>query len=99
VNGTPVHLYIYYRIAEPHAGEGRTVLAGVMDALQKQFGVGGRLLCAQGDATLWMEVYENVVEQVRFEAALNQLLARTRFGAWLAPGSTRRTERFVAPRE
>jgi Domain of unknown function (DUF4936) len=97
VSGTPVHFYIYYRIAEPHAAKARTALAGVMDALQKQFAVGGRVLCAQSDEALWMEVYENVVEPVRFEAAMNRLLAQTCFASWLAPGSTRCTERFITP--
>ena len=93
----PVHFYIYYRIAEPHAVDARAAIAGVMAALEKQFAFGGRLLFAQNDVALWMEVYENVVEPARFEAALNTLLAQTRFASWLAPGSTRRTERFVAP--
>jgi len=67
-----------------------------MGALEKEFAVSGRLLCAQNDAALWMEVYENVGDPMRFEAALNRLLGETRFAAWVAPGSARRTERFVA---
>ena len=67
-----------------------------MAALEKEFAVSGRLLCAQNDAALWMEVYENVGDPMRFEAALNRLLGETRFAAWVAPGSARRTERFVA---
>ncbi|HEY8622953.1 MAG TPA: DUF4936 family protein [Casimicrobiaceae bacterium] len=92
----PVHFYIYYRIAASHAADARIALAGVMHALEEQFAVSGRLLCAQNDAALWMEVYDNVGEPVRFEAALNKLLAQTRFASWVAPGSVRRTERFVA---
>ena len=92
----PVHFYIYYRIATSHAADARTALEGVMDALQKRFAVRGRLLCAQNDAALWMEVYENVGDPVPFEAALNDLLEETRFAACIAPGSARRTERFVA---
>jgi hypothetical protein len=95
VSAAPVHFYIYYRIAAAHAADARTALAGVMHALEQQFAVGGRLLCAQDDTALWMEVYENVGEAVCFEAALNKLLGATRFASWMAPGSTRRTERFV----
>ena len=40
--------------------------------------------------------YENVGEPLLFEEAMNKLLAQTRFASWLAPGSARRTERFVA---
>jgi len=99
VSETPVNFYIYYRVAEQYAAEARTALEDVMDALRKQSEIRGRLLCAQNDATLWMEVYENVAEPMPFEAALNALLGRTRFASWLAPGSTRRAERFVAPQK
>ena len=91
----PVHFYIYYRIATPHADEARAALAGVMESLARQFAISGRLLRAKDDAALWMEVYENVLEPLRFEAQMSSLLARTRFAAWLTPGSARRTERFV----
>jgi Domain of unknown function (DUF4936) len=93
---SPVHFYIYYRIAASHAAEARSALAGIMTALEKEFAVSGRLLCAQNDAALWMEVYENVGAPVPFEAALNNLLGKTRFASWVVPGSARRTERFVA---
>lgn len=96
MSSTPVHFYIYYRIAEAHAAGARTALIDVMEALERQFAVSGRLLRAQDESSLWMEIYENVAEPSRFEAALNALVAQTRFASWLAPGSARRTERFVA---
>jgi len=96
VSPSPVHFYIYYRMAASHAADARTALASVMAAVEKEFAVSGRLLCAQNDAALWMEVYENVGDPVHFEAALNSLLGETRFATWVAPGSARRTERFVA---
>jgi len=96
VSPSPVHFYIYYRIAASHAADALTALAGVMAALEKEFAVSGRLLCAQNDAALWMEVYENIGDPMRFEAALNSLLGETAFATWVAPGSARRTERFVA---
>ena len=93
---TPVHFYIYYRIAAAHAAAARTALESIMDTLEQRFAVSGRLLRAQNDAELWMEVYESVGDPVTFEAAMNKLLAETRFASWLAPGSARRAERFVA---
>jgi len=45
---------------------------------------------------LWMEVYEPLREGERFEAALAELCASQRFHTFLAPGSERRIERFVA---
>jgi hypothetical protein len=96
VSPSPVHFYIYYRIAASHAADARTALAGVMAALEKEFAVNGRLLCAQNEPALWMEVYENVGDPGRFEATLNSLLGETSFATWVAPDSARRTERFVA---
>jgi TolB-like protein len=96
VSPSPVHFYIYYRIAAAHAADARTALEGVMHALEQRFAVSGRLLHAQDDADLWMEVYESVGDPATFEAAMNKLLAETRFASWLAPGSARCTERFVA---
>jgi hypothetical protein len=95
VSPSPVHFYIYYRIAAAHAADARTALEGVMDALEQRFAVSGRLLCAQNDAHLWMEVYESVGDPASFEAAMNKLLGEMGFASWLAPGSARRTERFV----
>jgi hypothetical protein len=96
VRQAPVHLYIYYRIAAPHAADARPALAGIMEALERRFSISGRLLFAQDDAALWMEIYEGVVEPAPFEAALNASLAQASFESWLAPGSMRRTERFVS---
>ena len=96
---SPVHFYIYYRIAAPHAAQARAALAMVMGALEEQFAVAGRLLHAQDDAALWMEVYENVGDPIPFEAAMNELLEERRFASWIALGSARRTERFVASDE
>jgi hypothetical protein len=96
VSPSPVDFYIYYRIAAAHAADARTALEGIMHALEQRFAVSGRLLRAQNDADLWMEVYESVGDPVPFEAAMEKLLAETRFASWLAPGSARRTERFVA---
>jgi hypothetical protein len=96
VSAIPVHVYIYYRISTPHAAEAHAALSDVMAALRAEFTVSTRLLRGQGDASLWMEVYENVAEPARFEAVLNGLLEKSRFGSWLATDSARRTERFVA---
>ena len=94
---SPVHYYIYYRVAAPHAAAARGVIEAVLRALEDRAGVVGRLLQGVEDALLWMEVYENVRDPGRFEATLGDLLAARRFAAFLAPGSERRIERFVAP--
>ena len=67
------------------------------DALEDRAGIVGRLLQGVDEPLLWMEVYENVRDPERFEATLEDLLTARRFTAFLAPGSERRIERFVAP--
>jgi len=92
-----VHYYVYYRIAAPHAVAARGVIEAVLRALEDRADIVGRLLQGVDEPLLWMEVYENVRDPGRFEATLGDLLAARRFAAFLAPGSERRTERFVAP--
>lgn len=96
MSASAVHFFIYYRIAAPYAAEALALLTDVMRALDEQFTVCGRLFCARDDQDLWMEVYEDVRDPADFEAAMTGLLARTRFASWLAQGSMRRIERFIA---
>jgi len=95
--GSPVHYYVYYRIAAPHAVAARGVIEAVLRALEDRADIVGRLLQGVDEPLLWMEVYETVGDPARFKATLGDLLAARRFAAFLAPGSERRTERFVAP--
>src|SRR2546422_458045 len=66
-------------------------------SVEDRAGIVGRLLQGVDEPLLWMEVYENVRDPQRFEATIGDLLAARRFAAFLALGSERRTERFVAP--
>jgi hypothetical protein len=91
-----VSCYVYYRIAPEHAARAREALAAVLATLEQRHGVIGRLLRGAGEPLLWMEVYENLHDDERVLADLEGLLAERRFDALLAPGSARRTERFVA---
>jgi hypothetical protein len=93
---SPIHFYIYYRIAAPHAAAARGVVEAVLRALEDRAGIVGRLLQRVDEPLLWLEVYENVRDPERFAATLEDLLAARRFTAFLAPGSERRVERFVA---
>ena len=91
-----VHCYIYYRIATPHAVAARAALLATLHALEARCGIVGRLFEGESEPLLWMEVYENVDDPERFETTLNGLLSAHGFAAFLAPGSERRVERFVA---
>ncbi len=91
-----VHYYIYYRVAAAHAAAARVALRIALQALEERLRITGQLFEGEAEPMLWMEVYDNVRDTQAFEATLNDLLATHRFGAFLAPGSERRIERFVA---
>jgi Domain of unknown function (DUF4936) len=87
---------IYYRIAAPHAAAARSAILATLLTLEQRSGIVGRLFEGEDEPLLWMEVYENVHDTRRFEMMLDDLLAANGFAAFLAPGSERRIERFVA---
>jgi hypothetical protein len=91
-----VSCYVYYRIAPEQAARAREAVAAVLATLEQRHGIIGRLLRGAEEPLLWMEVYENLRDADRMLADLEGLLAERSFDALLAPGSTRRTERFVA---
>lgn len=64
-------------------------------ALDARTGVAGRLLAKRDEPLLWMEIYEEVEDGPRFEAALDAAVAEHRVEELLQPGSRRRTECFV----
>ena len=91
----PINYYVYYRVAPSEAAHARTAIDAVQSALRQDTGVQGRLMRRDDDSSTWMEVYEGVADRLRFEAALERLLAQHGFDACLAPGARRHTERFV----
>jgi hypothetical protein len=92
------HCYIYYRVAAPHAAAARSAILATLRTMKERCGIVGRLYEGESEPLLWMEVYENVHDKERFEITLNDLLSAHRFASFLAPGSERRIERFVAQR-
>ena len=93
---SPVHCYVYYRVDPARAAAARETIAAVLASIEERAGVTGRLLQRQEEPMLWMEVYESVHDPARFEVMLADLLDTHRFSQFLAPGSTRKIERFVA---
>ena len=82
-----MNYYVYYKVAP----EGTKALRGAVEALfreiEKQCGVRGRWMRRRDDPSTYMEVYEDVQDEARFEALLE------REGAKL--GVQRHVERFV----
>ena len=91
----PLNYYIYYRVAPSEAARARTVVDAVQSALRADTGIRGRLLRRDDDPSTWMEVYETVADPLRFEAALDRLLAQHGFDSCVAPDAHRHTERFI----
>jgi hypothetical protein len=90
-----LNYYIYYRVAPSEVARARAVVDAVQSALRQDTGIQGRLLRSDDDPSTWMEIYEAVVDPLRFEAALERLLAQHDFDGCLASDSRRHTERFA----
>ena len=59
--------YIYYRVDPARAGACEPRVRELIKLVKKVTGVEGRLMVKRGEANLWMEVYENVPDESRFE--------------------------------
>ena len=92
----PVNLYCYYRVAPAHARAARDTVARAFRVVEERFGITGHLYRGQREALLWMEVYEQAREPDQLETTLSELFGSSGFTLFLAPGSQRRVERFVA---
>jgi hypothetical protein len=86
--------YIYYRVPAGNAVRARTAVSALQRELSDMTGIGGRVLRRRDDEVTWMEIYENVPDGVRFEAALSALVERHGIDTLLAPGSSRKQEVF-----
>jgi hypothetical protein len=96
VNPRTTYFYIYYRIAPQCAERARQAVAALMLELEQRTGIVGKLLQGADDSTLWMEIYEGVPDTGSFAAIIGELVKPLEFEAFLAPGSSRVTERFVS---
>jgi hypothetical protein len=90
-----LNYYIYYRVAPSEAARARAVVDAVQAALGQDTGIQGRLLRRDDDPTTWMEIYEGVADPLRFEAALDRLLAQHGFDGGMTSDSRRHIERFT----
>ena len=90
-----MNYYIYYRVAPLEAARARAVVNAVQSALGKETSIQGRLLRRDDDPSTWMEIYEAVADPLRFEAALDRLLAQHNFDGCVASDSRRHIERFT----
>lgn len=88
--------YIYYRVEPAHAETCEARVLQLFSALKQSTNVAGRLLKKRSDPLLWMEVYETVRDDAKFELELEQAAAQLKITECLQEGSTRRAECFEA---
>jgi len=86
--------YIYYRVDPGKAGACEPRVRELLKLVQKVTGVKGRLLVKRGEANLWMEVYENVPDESRFEWELAEAAGQLKIQDFLQPGGGRHVECF-----
>ena len=88
--------YIYYKVAPERAESCEVRVLELFSALKQSTTVAGRLLKKRSEPLLWMEVYENVRDDAKFELELEQTAAQLKIAECLQEGSTRRVECFEA---
>lgn len=88
--------YIYYRVAPHHAETCEARVHELLAAIQQITTVTGRLLKKRNEPLLWMEVYENVGDDTKFELELAHAATRLKLAECLQDGSARRSECFEA---
>jgi hypothetical protein len=86
--------FVYYRVAADRAQACEARVLDLFSALKQSTNVSGRLLRKRQEPLLWMEVYENVRDDAKFELELEQATARLKLGECLQEGQTRRLECF-----
>jgi quinol monooxygenase YgiN len=93
---SPASIYVYYKVDPGHLGDLRDVVRQLFAAIQREGGIQGRWQRRRDDPTTYMEVYPDVRDIPRLEALLARESERLRIDRYLAPGSVRRVELFVA---
>jgi len=79
--------YVYYRVEPARLVTLRTDIDVLLGRIQKESGIRGRWLRRRDDPATYMEVYEGVTDDGKFEDLLEREAA--------ALGLERRVERFI----
>lgn len=87
--------YVYYRVDPAREVELRAAVERLFDAAARECAVRGRLLRRRDDPGTWMEVYEGVDDDARFEVLIRREAAALGLDVLAGPGSVRRLEIFA----
>ena len=82
-----MNYYVYYKVTPERVSSLRSAVQTLLGEIEKQCGVRGRWMHRRDDPSTYMEVYEDVQDEARFEALLEQEGAKL--------GVQRHVERFV----
>ena len=93
----PCCYYIYYRVDPAKVTACGPRIGELLAAVRKATGIAGRLMKKRGEPNLWMEVYENVADDAKFERELAEAVARLKAQEFLLPGTPRHVECFQEP--
>ena len=87
--------YIYYRVDAVQVSECAAAVQKLLAAVRERTGIQGRVLKKRNEPLLWMEIYEPVADEAKFEWELAEAVAASGITALLQTGSTRHVECFV----
>lgn len=96
-DGMACSYYIYYRVDPAKSVACEPRIAELITAVREATGVAGRLMKKRGEPNLWMEVYENIADESKFEWELAEAVARLKVRDFLLPGTPRHIECFEHP--
>lgn len=86
--------FVYYRVDPARTADCESAIRSVLAEVRAGTGITGRLMKKRGEPDLWMEVYEGIADEAKFERELAGATGRHRVGDYLLPGSRRHVERF-----
>jgi hypothetical protein len=94
----PSSYYIYYRVDPSKSDVGERRIRELFTAMRRATGIAGRLMKKRNEPTLWMEVYENVTDEAKFEWELAEAIEQLKVQEVLLAGTARHIECFEGPR-
>ena len=86
--------YIYYRVDPARAAACEPRVRELLEAVRRATGISGQLMRKRGESNLWMEIYLNVADDVKFEWELAEAASRLGISDFLLPGTPRHVEVF-----
>ena len=89
--------YIYYRVAPEKSGACEPLVRSLLAAVRETTGIQGRFLKKHDEPNLWMEVYEGITDEAKFEWELAETAGRLKIQDFLLVGTTRHVECFQEP--